>query len=370
MSLIGDKLFNCRNLTKFKKSIVQVLNFRGASMSHFFLCELAGERFLTKLSFYRKTAKELYDMPEHATNNTDTEIKILAILKEVITDKNISPCILEMVHVTICNDITRLMPVPLKDCGDFILDPENDSLESDIDKIICRQADLARAGLSYNRCAFIVVEKCDMTLADFLRRPSYSAVHIEIFRSLMFQVIYTLYSITKIFPEFHHYDLHTENIMILFEPKYVFDVKNIKYLKFYVDNKPVYVPYFGMIAKIIDFGFAVLPERNVVSVASFDKIHMYHRSKNDVLFLLHHIYYAIPNKVGSGIIDEMLTQIEPNRTFVEFFTSHIRDIEHKIPSYKKMVKCEAFKGYYRGMPPHARVVHDYDGVSNMKKPRN
>jgi len=367
MTLVGDKLFNCRNLSKFKKSIVQVLNFRGASMSHFFLCELAGERFLTKLSFYRKTAKELYDMPESATNNTDTEIKILAILKETITDKNISPCILEMIHVTICTDITRLMPVPLKDCGDFILNPENDSLESDIDKIICRQADLAREGLSYNRCAFIVVEKCDMTMADFLRRPTYSAVHIEIFRSLLFQVIYTLYAITELFPNFHHYDLHTENIMILFDTKYVFDVKNIKYLRFYIDKHPVHVPYFGMIAKIIDFGFAVLPEHGVVSVASFDKIHMYHRSKNDVIFMLHHIFYAIPNKVGSETIEDMLTQIEPNRTFVEFFTSHIRDIEHKIPSYKQMIKCKAFETYYRGLPQNARVFHDYDGGRKYSK---
>jgi hypothetical protein len=122
-----------------------------------------------------------------------------------------------------------------------------------------------------------------------------------------------------------------------------------------------------MIAKIIDFGFAVLPERGILSVASFDKIHMYHRSKNDIIFLLHHVYYAIQNKINGHIIEEMINAIEPNKTYIEFYTSHIRDIENKIPSYGKMLKCAAFKLYHQEIPSHAKIIHDYRGGRDLNK---
>lgn len=338
-----SKIFNCRKFEPFIDSIVEVLSFRGVSMSHFYICELDGVRFLTKLSFYRKSPPELYRGPSKKTvQQIDAEIQILQILRDKITATGISPCILELVYEKRCSGVTS----SVRKCKDISFGSEN-SVHDSVSQILCLYGDLVARGLAHDRCAFIVLERCDITLDEYLRRSYNTPTSVAIVKSLLFQIIYTFYAISKIYPGFRHHDLHTENVMLKVDFKYKFNPAKPAYMRFIVGGTTFYVPYFGLIAKIIDFGFSEIPEEKVISNATEDLVNMFYRSDNDILLLfywIHHSAKASPTPSSEEII-RMLAKLDPTRAHVAYQTERIRRIESQIPTYRDMVHNRVFAEY-------------------------
>ncbi len=197
-------LFNCSDLTGFIASIVQVMPYRGVSMSRFYLCELEGIRFLTKMCFYHKTSIEIYgSVPSTVTSHADAELNILRILNSKIVNKNISPCIIELVYFTTCEGISRVAP---KDtvCDNLYLEDHVASPDEDIAQQLCRYKDLIKNGLAHDKCAFLVLDMCDMSLEDYLYKGLAATINAAIFKSLLIQIAYTVYAMTKIYPKFRH----------------------------------------------------------------------------------------------------------------------------------------------------------------------
>ena len=299
------QLFNCKNLSTFIGTIVQILPFKGASLSRFYICEYKGNRFLTKLCFYRKTGPELYGIVDsRVISHTDAEINILRILKTRIIDANLTPCILELVYHKIC-EITPLVPSQ-KRCDRLMRDYNDQLPEDDVAQLICKYKDLVVNDLAHNKCAFLVLEKCDVSLNEYLQKLN-TPIGIIIFESILFQVIYTVYIIQRIYPRFRHYDLHTDNIMLKFDFSYKFQSDRPQFLRYIIDGTSYYIPYFGIIPKIIDFGYSSLPEEGIMSNAINDKSIMYHRSNNDLLFLFHWIYATLSVTGGDklGYVDDL-----------------------------------------------------------------
>jgi serine/threonine protein kinase len=343
------KIFNCRKFEPFINSIVEVLSFRGVSMSHFYICEIEGVRFLTKLSFYRKSAPELYKGTSKKTvSQIDAEIQILQILRDNIIDKGISPCILELVHEKRCSGITAT--VNKKKCKDISFGGENTIYES-VQQILCLYGDMVQRGIAHDKCAFIVLERCDITLDDYLRKMYNTPTNVAVIKSILFQIIYTLHAITVVYPKFRHHDLHTENVMLKIDFRYKFDPSRPKYMKFIVGGTVYFVPYFGIIAKIIDFGFSQIPEEGVISNATDDLVSMFYRSKNDVLLLFYWINNVLHNSPSpsNGEIIKMLEKLEPARTYVAYQTERIRNIESEIPTYSEMVANNIFADYTKSV---------------------
>lgn len=337
----GD-IFSCGDLSNFINTIVQILPFKGASMSRFYICEYDGVRFLAKLCFYRKTPIELYGVAsKHVIPHTDAEINILKIFRDKITNKGLTPCILELIYSKICTGVSKVVP------GDCEYATTNDSPKGDIGSVMCKYADLVNNGLAHDKYAFLVLDKCDITFDDYLRRSINTPVSIAVFKSLLFQIIYTVYAINKIYPKFRHYDLHTDNIMLKFDTSYKFKANNPKFLIFTIGGVKYAIPYFGIIPKIIDFGFSTLPEEAVISNATEDQVQMYFRSQNDLLFLFHHINYTLTHSGGDklGRVSKMLRQLEPNQTYIQYYTEHIRRVADKIPSYESMIKNKLWGEY-------------------------
>lgn len=341
----ATKIFNCRNFEAFINSIVEILNYKGISMSSFYICEIAGTRFLTKLSFYRKSPPELYNRTaKKSLPQVDAEVMILEVLRKNIIRKGVSPCILELVYEKRCSNVTS--SVNRKKCNEVSALPHNTPYEN-VTQLLCLYSDLVSRGLALDKCAFIVLEKCDITLDEYLRKTMNTPTSITLFRSLLFQIIYTLYAICKIYPKFRHYDLHTENVMLKIDYSYKFDPANPKYMQFEFEGATRYVPYFGIIVKIIDFGFSQIPEEGIISVATDDLVNMFYRSKNDLLFLFYWINRTVETSGSdrSGAIGEILSVLEPNGAYVSYQTEHIRRIESKIPSYFNMVTNKVFDDY-------------------------
>ncbi len=108
-------IFDPDHLADFIASIVEVMPYGGVSMSRFYLCEINGVRFLTKLCFYRKGPKELYGRPvvkrkKSPISHTDAEIRILTVLKNAITSAGISPCVLEIVYTKSYKGVKKIVP--------------------------------------------------------------------------------------------------------------------------------------------------------------------------------------------------------------------------------------------------------------------
>src|SRR3990172_6286481 len=101
-----EKYFSCKDIKQFIKIIVDVLPFTGISDSKFFLCEIQNNKFLTKLSLYKKTDPELYVRHHsHHMHPIDAEISILQRFKADFIDANITPCILELLFSKKCENI-------------------------------------------------------------------------------------------------------------------------------------------------------------------------------------------------------------------------------------------------------------------------
>lgn len=362
-----NDLFNCSDLSGFISSIIKVEPYKGVSMSRFYTCEYDGIRFLTKLGNYRKTPIELYGkVSKNVMPHIDAEINILKKLKERITDRNLSPCILELIYYKIC-EVSKLTPKE-KQCEQLMFDYTDTNPEEDVEQLMCKYNDLVKNDLAHDKCAFLVLDRCDIHLDEFLRKIISSSVSITIFKSILFLIIYTIYVISIVYPGFKHYDLHTENIMLKFDSDFVFRADNIKYYVFHIDGQQYNIPYFGIIPKIIDFGFSALPEENIVSNATEDRVQMYYRPKNDLVFLFRHIYYTLSRSGADrlGRIDKLLQALEPNRTYAQYNVEYIRKIEDKIPTYENMIKNDIWSEY-RKIKIQKNAIHaEFTPVSTSK----
>lgn len=359
--LNASGIFNCSDLSDFIASILRVLPYKGISQSRFYLCEYEGVRFLTKLCFYRKTAPEIYGkISKKVLPHTDAEINILKIFKERLIDKNITPCILELVYEKICVDLQKLTPKE-KVCERIMLE---DEAQDDVEQTMCKYMDLIRNGLSHNKCAFLVLERCDMTLDDYLKKSINTPVSLTVFKSLLFMIVYTMHAIHRVFPSFRHYDLHTDNVMLKFDSNYEFKATNPKFLIFVIDGEQYSVPYFGIIPKIIDFGFSSLPEENIVSNVTEDKVQMYYRCDNDLLFLFYHIHDTLTESGGDklGRVDKLLSALEPNRAYIQYYIEYIRKVEDKIPSYEKMIKNKIWNEYKKYTVPPSQIYNEFTPI--------
>jgi hypothetical protein len=156
--------------------------------------------------------------------------------------------------------------------------------------------------------------------------------------------------------------------MLKFDQGYKFKASDQKFLVFIIDGVKYYVPYFGIIPKIIDFGFSSLPEENIVSNAVEDRAQMYFRSQNDLLLLFHWIYHILKQSGGDklGRIDKILQHLEPNRTYVQYYTEYIRKVESQIPSYEDMVKNRVWTEYKNSKVKDRQIYAEYTPVGSRK----
>ena len=135
--------------------------------------------------------------------------------------------------------------------------------------------------------------------------------------------------------------------MLKFDFSYKFQSDRPQFLRYIIDGTSYYIPYFGIIPKIIDFGYSSLPEEGIMSNAINDKSIMYHRSNNDLLFLFHWIYATLSVTGGDklGYVDDLLSALEPTRSYIHFYTEFIRKNEDTIPTYEDMIKNKVFFHY-------------------------
>lgn len=324
----------CNLSNRFLSSDMIPLETHESHLSRLYISQLDNYWFMTKICFYPLSIPELYINVPKVISHCEAEINILTEMRRLLNEGYLKT-VVRLIHTNTCQDITKL-----------IGDPDKCHLtkKSSFNDILCSYSFRVKSGLALPRCSFLLLELCDMTLTAYLEKYTHTALNFDIFKSIMFHIIYTLYVITSIYPQFHHYDLHTDNIMIKFCKSY--DEVNPKYYKYIVGNKEYYVPQYGIKVKIIDFEFASIPELNLISVATKDRLIMFQRPNKDILHTLFWINYTL-SAVGSMNDDimDVLKELDPFKTFANFNMAYVRSVEDKLASYEKMLSGKAFFNY-------------------------
>jgi len=364
-------IFSCDDISRFVSTIIRPLtSYRGISDSVFYLCEYGGAQFITKWYFYYKTKPEIYDrVDSKVMPPADVEIAIFAHFKREFNDTNTTPCILELVHVHKCETVMNIIP-PRAVCERQIINGIHDMAE-DVSANLCYFAEKMRAGLAYDRCAFLVMEQCTMTFQEYIRRGINTPVSLIIFKALLFMIIQTLDIIHVRYKGFAHRDLHLDNIMLKMDHNFKFDVRSPKYIIFPStdgDGVEYAVPYFGVTPKIIDFGHSVLPEEGIVSSVTLDPALASIRSGPDILFTLNGIYLtASPRVDPEGKVAAFLAKLEPNRAYIHYNTEIIKKLEGNIPSCHDMILNKVWNKYRSYHPPPSRIYKRYSPITPITR---
>lgn len=360
----ASNIFNCNDLQPFIDSVQTILRYPGQSGSRFFMCEHEGYKFLTKFCIYKKYYSDLAEVNQTGTvQPTDAEIRILRIFKEKFIETNITPCIIELIYNKICEKMSKITPNYSR-C-EYLIIHDWQTPKDEIEHMICDYTNLVNNGLAFDKCAFLVLEKCDITLGDYINKSINTPVSLAVFKSLMFQIIYTIYAISTVYPKFRHGDFHADNIVLMFDPMYKFKFTNPKCLIYHIDDNVYSVPYFGIIPKIIDFERATLPEEGINNAFLSDKWAKYYAIDNDLLILYHFIYNVVSHAGTDklGRVDKILSSLDPDRMYTHLNPEYIRKHEREVPTYKQMATNKIFDEYKQFKAPISQIYKEFTPVS-------
>lgn len=352
-------IFDCDNLTNFVSVITKILPFGGASMSRLYECSLYNITFLTKVSFYSKSPPEIYNSTTKKPH-PDAEMLILAKLREEFLNTGATPCIVDLVYSHKCTNVLLLSKTL---CNIEKHNVINIIPSEDMISYLCEFSNMVREGIAHDAMSFLILERCDFTIDEFLRRHGGLPISVHILKSILFQIILTLAMIVEVYPQFKHNDIHSDNVMLKVDPNYVFDPSKPAYIIYKHNKNTYYVPYFGLIPKLIDFGHAALPEENIYSAATDDKKQMYNRAGLDILFLLYTMHKTLSMSVKNiAMYEELFNEIDPSNLYLDYNTTKIRasketykaytDILPKFSEYKTF--APNFKKYGKFTDKHLR----------------
>lgn len=160
---------------------------------------------------------------------------------------------------------------------------------------------------------FIATSAGNIDLYNFCKR---ACNHIDtyIIMSSIWMIMYTILIIRRKYPDFEHGDLFARNIILYYDYEYIKNVRpgSSYYLNFILDKKNYYVPYYGMIPRLIDF------ELSKLNSSLYAKQHMINET-DDILQLLYSInnIYTTDNFVTVEIDKLLGSHIGYNLTYIQ-----------------------------------------------------
>ncbi len=340
---------NLSNLDDIKSKICKIVYYKPHYTS-IFVKVRSDKKKILKLSFFTKTEYEACNRIDKIDDNPHlVESKILELFNKKILDTNLSPCIVKLNEHTHAS-VSKLMR---QNCDEFFtLQAEN--ISQLVEKIFCIRHNLVKHDIAHDHFGYIDMELCDITLSDYLVKYSTDIIGGEIVKSIIFHIIFTFYIITDLYPSFKHNDLHSENVMLKIDSTYQFNPKKATYMSYKYNDYEFYVPYFGVIPKIIDFGFSSIKELKINNSMEWGHTKMYYSPKLDILRLFYDIYHQTDNKS----IEYLVETLDTTEFYRSFNIEIVNKANYSMYSYKDLVDHPIWD-IYTEKPKKSQIIEKY-----------
>lgn len=344
-----DKLIDCNNIVGLAKYASRVPDDRGNFRAMIVPCAIDGKRFVVKIiEYYAKTptgeARPTDSGMKYLTA-ADTEIATLRLLRERLIRPGVTPCIAEMLSVKVCENCLEQGAVY---SGHSAIKYTARSAENSIIRKLSQSYEMYKRGVIVDKLAFIAIESIETTLLAFLYYVRNDSIGRMMITGVLWMTLYTIGAIDRVLPGFRHNDLHISNVMIYTDPNYSLD-EGIKYIEYTIEDpdKPprtYWVPFLGVLPKIIDFGHASVPSEGF---ASEELLHPLFANKinGDIGYLFTSIHGGILEQASAYAADMAIVQLidilSPRRYHSKMFPLE----ESKIPTAFEMLDNEVFSEY-------------------------
>lgn len=259
------KLIGCGQIDELVKRIVNAQALTTFGRSGNYSCDVGGVKFFVKLALYSLFIHDLWQVPAKPTMMmVDAEIAVMRAIKMRIIDPGISPHYAELLAVVKCDKIANYIHDPERCAQQQLNRVRSDQFPQ---SLLCAFMDLVDGGHALDKFALVMSEHCDFTIKDYFTRyaPAFPVLSDALIESITFQIYYTLAATQRVWPKFRHGDLWPHNIMIKLARGGEQYFSRRHYLRYRMDDTVWNVPFFGVFAKIIDFGHSEIPEENIHS---------------------------------------------------------------------------------------------------------
>lgn len=316
-----NKIFESSDYNVLFKSITQHCQNNGDKITA--VCKM--KKWIFMLKVYADSNVECSNDRPNGQNSPYVETEILRLLNELHDQ---SPCIPILIAVHKMNEAE--LKRNIKSIQKCIHSKDE----------MCTLWNSLNIGRNVGGPTFIITEAGNINLYTFCQNAS---THVDAWMiiSFVWMILYTLYIIKLKYPKFVHGDLYARNIILCFDYDYIKDnsLASQHYLKF-ENSETFYVPYIGIVPKIIDYELAILNDdlfakQNIGIIADNGKT-------DDVLQLLYSIrnIYKFKNFV-TDMLDRLLgIDIGTNISYIQA-VDIIKRNGGMIP-LEKMLKSDVF----------------------------
>jgi hypothetical protein len=274
--------------------------------------------------------------PGTITCNTDrpagkdspfVESEILRILNEDFFE--LTPCIPKLFYVHKMSE--SAVKKNIKSIQECIVTQKDIETKKNCHEM-CVIWDGLNSGLTTGQPTFILMEEGHIRFDDFCRNTS-THIDVWIVKSIIWMVIYTLKLITDKYPKFKHGDLYARNIILCVDEEFI--EKDRLGKEIYIKMGEYFIPYVGIIPKIIDFELSILNDDIQSSYKLF-------KETDDINQLLYSIksFFRKPNQITELVDNIIGIKTDNNLTFFQF--NEIINKAGGIPDYETLLKSAAF----------------------------
>jgi hypothetical protein len=200
--------------------------------------------------------------------------------------------------------------------------------------IMCKLWDEINNGFAEGEPTFLFMEDGHLSFNDYCANAS---THIEVWiiKTIIWLVVYTLDIITKKYPKFVHGDLFARNIILYMDSDFL--KKDRLGEEVYINIGGYFIPYMGIIPKIIDYELSVLNDE-------YESKYQLSKNSIDLVQLMYSIrsIFRYENQITQMI--DKLTGIKTDLDLNYFQYADVIQKNGGLPSYQTILSSDLF-GY-------------------------
>lgn len=314
-----EKIFKNEDFEKLFKSVI--INIPNQSNKITVICKLDDYIFMMKI--YSADPVVCNNDHKNGKDSPYVESSILKVLNDEFFD--MTPCIPALLYVNkMTESSVKKHKLTIQKCLD-----SGDNL--------CVVWNALNAGITIGPPTFILMEAGDFNLGAYCRFAQ-SFNDVWIIKSLIWMILYTINLIRKKYPKFKHGDLYTRNIILYLDSEYGKEDRLGQ--KHYLQIGEYYIPYVGIIPKIIDYELSVLDDNIRARYNSLVET-------DDILQLLFDVssFWQSDNKVTELVDDILGVKLKRNISYIQ--ASDIVNRNGGLQKLEKMLDSAVF-GYQKG----------------------